>query len=63
MCALRRILEDKRHPRELRHRKSEPVFTNWATHSTRLVIGKTPMILSVGAILCQQLRSSDQTSR
>jgi len=33
-----------------------------ATHSTWCVIGETPTLLSVGAIVCHQQRSSEQTS-
>lgn len=38
-------------------------FANSATHSTCMVIGKTPMLLSVNAILCRQVRSSEEGSR
>ena len=38
-CALRRILERQRAHRESRHRRSEPVFSSSATHSTWCVIG------------------------
>jgi hypothetical protein len=35
--------------------------TSSATHSTRWVIGKKPIITSVNAILCGQLRSGGET--
>ncbi|WP_299928823.1 hypothetical protein [uncultured Nocardioides sp.] len=44
-----------------RHGRPGPVLLSSATHSTWWVIGKTPMLLSVSAILCRQLRSSGQT--
>jgi len=39
------------------------LFTNRATHSTWKVIGKAPIVLSANAILCRQLRSSEETGR
>ena len=39
-CALRRILKRQRAHADSRHRRSEPVFSSSATHSTWCVIGK-----------------------
>jgi hypothetical protein len=35
-------------------------FSNNATHSTCMVIGKRPTVLRVSAILCRQLRSTEE---
>ena len=41
--------------------RSESLFTRCATHSRWEVIGKTPTVLSVNAILCGRLRSGGET--
>ena len=56
-CALSPDFRGRRQHPDLHHRRSEPVFVSSATHSTWCVIGKTPMVLSVDAILCDRLRS------